>query len=92
MELTESLWTGGYGRERLDRVFKLVHEEDDWKAPIDAIVNLEHPDINGEMNVIREAVVFFTGTAPELYAVPGLTPDKFIHVLALGYRNGPCGP
>ena len=91
MEAIEKTMTAGYGRERLDRVFKLVPKEDDWKAPIDAMVDINHPDIGGDLDVVREAVIFFTGTAPELYGLPGLT-SNFVQVLALGYRNGPCGP
>ena len=88
MEAIEKTMTAGYGRDRLDRVFKLVQNPDDWKAEIDTEIEYDHPDICGDLKVVREAVIFFTGTEPTFF----IKAFPKCRVLALGYRNGPCGP
>jgi len=84
----EMTMTAGYGRDRLDRVFRLVQNPHDWRARINSVVDVSHPDIGGDLSVIFEAVSFFTGTNASIVALGG---TKF-RCMALGYRNGPCGP
>ena len=62
--------------------FALVSNQEDWKAPIDALV----PE-GVCQHCIADAVVHFTGTVPEFERTPG-----GMRVTAVGYRNGPCGP
>ena len=71
----------------LDRLFSQLHGTD-WKAPIDAWVNL------GMFTQYDAACEFFTATSLKK---SGLTHAKsdgrvFVHVTSPGYRNGPAGP
>ena len=67
-------------REELKEYFEKVQNPNDWKAPINALV--DPADVDG----VTEAVIFYTGTIPE-YKRSG----KQVRVTAVGYRMGPCG-
>lgn len=67
-----------------ERLFKLVQDPHDWKAPIDAFVKYAW---NIKPEELNDAIIHFTGTeATFIHETEGYT------VKALGYRNGPCGP
>jgi len=71
----------GYRVSELRAAFEAVAPKDDWKGPIDAVIN------TSMFAVTRVAVRFFTAT--EL-----LVKEQFgecYHVEADGYRAGPCG-
>lgn len=64
------------------RVFELVCDADDWKAPIDAWVDVD------AVGAIARAVEFFTATAIEVAEQAG----GRARVTSIGYRMGPAGP
>lgn len=70
--------------EQLSEAFDLVRDMDDWRKPINKTINVD----DSMLPLIEEAIIYFTGTVPELTT----TLDGLILVLAIGYRNGPCGP
>ena len=71
-----------YNKKELEDAFDFVCNRDDWRAPIDAVIPSE------KEQVVREAIVYFTGTEPTFrhYA------KSLLSCTAVGYRNGPCGP
>lgn len=72
----------GFPVSELRKAFKVVQDQQDWKAPINA------PLYDGANLALYEAaVVFFTGTMPNFRTVDGVT-----WCMALGYRMGPAGP
>jgi len=55
----------------LNAAFSAVANKENWKMPINAVVSL-----NSEtMAVMREAVIFFTGSVPKFKAI-GATTNK----------------
>jgi hypothetical protein len=72
----------GYSQEQLDAAFKTVQAKTHWKDPIRSKCKAE------DINLITEAIIYFTGTVPTFGQ-----PDKdgMVKVRAVGYRNGPCG-
>lgn len=73
----------GYRVSELRAAFEAVAPKDDWKGPIDAVIN------TSMFAVTRVAVRFFTAT--ELYAVNPGSRSVEVRVQADGYRAGPCG-
>lgn len=71
--------------ETLTAAFDMVCSADDWKAPIDAIV-----DVDDDLNLIRRAVIHFTATDVQWKFAPEHGPTK-LRVTAKGYRMGPAG-
>jgi len=69
----------GYTRGDLRVAFDMVADKDDWKAPVDALI---HPTYR---EVVREAVIFFTGSVPSFVA-----RDGRLRVHAAGYYEV-CG-
>jgi hypothetical protein len=53
-------------RGELDEVFKLVQPKDNWKMPIDAVVPR-----GTKLAMLKEAVIFFTGSSPTIKQVRG---------------------
>ena len=76
--------TGFYTREQLEAAFDKVRNPNDWKAPVDGYCRA------AEVELVREAVIFFTATEPSFYSVGINTGLR--RVLADGYRKGPAGP
>lgn len=68
-------------QKELDRLFGLVCDPNDWKAPINALIDPDDED------GVEEAIIHFTATIPDF--VP--EGDK-VRVTAEGYRMGPAGP
>lgn len=83
-EIAQHLRTasGGYTTEEMRAAFKLVRDVDDWKNPIDAVVDRD------KWHLLEHAIPWFTGTGAHHEDVPG-QPDK-IRVMADGYYAGPC--
>jgi hypothetical protein len=52
-------------RAQLTFFFNLVADKANWKNPIDAVVSI---DCDFDMAMIREAVIFFTGSVPNFTA------------------------
>ena len=73
-----------YTRDELTAAFNKVENPKDWRAPINKTIEAD----DGLLDVICEAVIFFTGTVPEFK----LLKNGKYRVTAIGYRNGPCGP
>jgi hypothetical protein len=74
--------------EKMERAFEFVKDKDDWRKPIDAIVT---PLTKAEADVIADAIIYFTGTAPTV--TPANDHEiKGFRFEAVGYRMGPCGP
>lgn len=71
-------------RETQEEAFALIENPNDWRAPIDAVIEAKDFD-----RCVR-ACEFFTST--ELEKVEELHYGKFYRVTAVGYRNGPAGP
>jgi hypothetical protein len=68
-------------QKRLQPFFDLVCDPKDWRAPINKIV-----DQNADLELIREAIIFYTATVPKFKIVN----DGYL-VYSDGYRNGPAG-
>lgn len=69
----------------MEAAFKLVETKGDWRAAIDAVVDVSEHDAS----VVSEAITHFTGTVAKVEAEDCLCHARFTSV---GYRNGPCGP
>lgn len=74
-------FTGWYTREQLEAAFNKVKNPNHWKNPIDAYC---HRD---EVELVREAIIFFTATVPSFWSV-GQTSVR--HVTAPWYYLGPA--
>lgn len=70
------------GEQRLSDCFDAVANPDDWRAPIDAIV--EAVDLNDTI----QAVIHYTASTP---IIVDDGPGKY-RLYAQGYRAGPAGP
>ncbi len=62
-QATRDQLTGWYTREQLEAAFNKVKNPNHWKNPIDAYC---HRD---EVELVREAVIFFTATVPSFWSV-----------------------
>lgn len=82
-QATEDDLLGWYTKEQLEAAFNKVQNPNHWKNPIDAYC---HKD---EVDVVREAIEFFTATVPTFWNV-GMTDIR--RVEAPGYYLGPAGP
>lgn len=69
-------------------LFNLVCDLKDWRAPIDAVVDLPSEEPAAFLNNLREAVIHYTATVPDFQGLP----EGKVRVTATGYRNGPAGP
>lgn len=76
-------------RGELDEAFKKVQPKDNWKNPINAEVVVEGDE---EIAMIREAVIFFTGSVPSFKALRPVRPIRgkdggamLYKVVAAGY-------
>ena len=67
-----------FTRRELAVAFARVQHAENWKYPIDALVKLENEKA---IAAVREAVIFYTGSVPEIVAVLG----KGYRVTAAGY-------
>jgi len=70
----------------LKGAFDVVADKEDWRAPIDAVVDPSTCEYDAD--VIAHAIAFFTGTIAEFFA----QPCGEYSVRAIGYRGGPAGP
>ena len=70
--------------QELEQAFDSVCDPEDWKAPIRAQVRYA----THELDLVREAVEYFTATAVSFEA--GESDELW--VVADGYRMGPAGP
>jgi hypothetical protein len=69
-------------RGELSEAFDYVANRDNWKLPIDATVDLGP----ASMAMVREAVIFFTGSVPSFTAVgPEVDRCARFRVRAAGY-------
>lgn len=69
-------------RGELRQAFERVSHPNNWKLGINRVVDLN----NWEMELISEAVIFFTGSAPEFFPMVGATfPKNRYRVVAAGY-------
>lgn len=71
----------GITRQRLLDLFNVVVDPEDWKNPIDAVIDLDPAD---EQTLIQ-AVIFFTGSVPEIERHPFGGGDIETRVIADGY-------
>lgn len=78
---SEERLTMGYGQERLTAVFDLVADPENWKMPVDAFVEEGQATV-GE---IEAAVIFFTGSVPDIYPCEASGGRQGYAVLAAGY-------
>ncbi len=72
-------------RKQLMDAFNRVARQDNWKMPIDTTITLEPLD----REVVREAVIFFTGSVPK-FEYAGCCGDLTCRVTAAGYYRT-CG-
>ena len=75
-DLDEMVVEGGYTRKQLREVFHKVENKDNWKYPIQAVIEKD------DLGIVTKAVEFFTGSKVEV--VSTLTTGK-IAVYASGY-------
>lgn len=72
-------------RSELSAAFDRVANKQHWKNEIDCVVDIAS---DFDMAVVKEAVVFFTGSVARFDAVPGGTmPGCRYRVRAAGYFN-----
>ena len=71
-----------FKRSELETALNAVTDADDWKGPIDAVI-----DAN-DLLITQAAVVFFTATNLDVKGSP--EPGK-LRVTSIGYRAGPAG-
>ena len=69
----------------LKDIFSGLQDPDDWKAPIDRVVD---PSDEEMLDVYCYAVRYFTATEPTLQALC----DGRYRIKSEGYRAGPAGP
>lgn len=69
-----------YTQEQLQRAFDAVANPQDWKAPIEAVIE------SSAWQLTKAAIVHFTATQPTLKA----NDDGRFVVTAPGYRAGPA--
>ena len=92
-ELTDNEKRAGlrFPKEVLDAAFDKVKNPNDWKGPIDTVLDFEPShDLAEELNIIQDAVEFHTATQADLSGVPDSDRVR-IRVRAKGYRMGPAG-
>ena len=75
---------GGYDEEQLKAAFKAVQNPDDWKAPIETIIEATEEEID----MVEFAITFYTASPPTI----SKQPDGRWYVASAGYRMGPAGP
>jgi len=69
----------------LRKAFDRVADPRDWRNPIDTEIYVETRE---EVELIKEAITFFTATVP---TADGWLGGK-VRFKSEGYRNGPAGP
>lgn len=69
-----------YNHEELKAAFELVEDKRHWKNPINTVIEI---DDERQMRLIREAVIYFTGSVPEFEKV-NYGQNRY-HVTAAGY-------
>ena len=78
-------------REHLKAIFDKLSDADDWRNPIDIVVELEEYEVED----VKNAVAYFVGQVPTVMPVrrqsEGFTYGDY-RIMSCGYRNGPCGP
>jgi len=75
----------------LEVYFNLVCNEDDWRADINAIVELpEDREFKEFFDHIFESIEFFTAVTPANLTLKHLR-DNVYSLNGIGYRNGPAG-
>ncbi len=67
--------------------FDRVKPAGDWKAEIDAVVEVKSAS---ELAAICAAIEYYTATIPRVTRVGGLASNRFA-IKADGYRMGPAG-
>lgn len=77
----------GFSEAELTQAFDRVSPVGDWKAAIDAVVEI---DSASELAAICAAIEFYTATIPQVTRVGGLASKRFA-IKATGYRMGPAG-
>lgn len=74
----------GITRQRLCDLFNTVADPDNWKNPIDAVIDLDPAD----EELLKRAVVFFTGSVATIERDPfGRDNGIEARVVADGYYN-----
>ena len=62
---------------RMTKAFNKVCDQENWKMPVDAVVELTGP----EVEEMREAIIHFTGSVPAF----AMLADGRCRVTAVGY-------
>lgn len=87
-QLEESGYEGQLiARGYYQSIFNKVANFPDWKGPI--IKDIHHDEIDAELNVIRHAIIYFTGN-PDCTVEWGYD-GRTLRIRTGGYRAGPCG-
>lgn len=73
----------GFSRNKLIAAFGKVQKPDDWKAPINSVID------KADESIVEAAISFFTSTPADFSPVKGQR-DKW-RVKSIGYREGPAG-
>lgn len=73
----------GWTRGQLKTAFEKVQNRDHWKGPINEFLDDQTDE---DLEMIREAVSFFTATVTTIKRLP----SGRVHVTAKGYWNGPA--
>ena len=75
----------GYQADDLRSAFRVLHDPEDWRAPIDVFVD------PASAQLAVASIIFMTATDPIKTLVE--TPNGYrVRVQSEGYRNGPAGP
>ena len=75
----------GFSKNQLTAAFEKVQNQDDWKAPISAVIDIS------EGPIVEASIAYFTSTAADFLPIKcGGKAGKY-RVKSIGYRAGPAG-
>jgi len=69
----------------MSAVFDRVKNAQHWKNPIDTTIVVRGEDVQRELDVIREAVIFYTGSVPMFQDCGPSLDGTCFRVTAAGY-------
>jgi hypothetical protein len=75
----------------LEAAFAQVQNQDDWKNPINAIVEIEKENNPIGPGLYAQAIQYFTGVEPVSFIVDENETSYSIRFVCEGYRLGPAG-
>ena len=87
--MTTATKTRFFSEMEMNEAFTRVQDPRDWRNPIDCVVRI---DSRTELDLIVEAIDFYTATEASVRQVGSSRASRVFRVTAVGYRLGPAGP